>query len=163
MADKQPIVTVNAPAAMLAKLLEDTKKLQADAAPFLLTLTNEQRSKRLKMGPKSVAFVTKAFNYASATPTLAPFGIDVPGLGANLATTAALAPVIAALRALVFDLEGTSIVASGSAKAAGLAIYNETHAQANRNMAGAQAAFNDLHQQYVQIGSDPLPVAAPAK
>lgn len=157
MADKQPIVTVPFPAKVLEHLLAGIRQLQADAAPYLLVLTNEQRSTRLKMGAKSVMFVTKAFNYASATLTFAPFGIDVAGLGTNLGTTAGIAPVVAALKQLVFDLEGTGMVASGSAKAGGLAIYNETHAQANRNVPGAQAAFNDMHQQYVQIGTDSLP------
>ena len=154
MADKPPIVTVNVPAKVLDGLLAAAKAMQADAAPYIVPLTNEQRGNRLKMGAKSVAFVTKTFNYASATLSLAPFGIDVPGLGTNLTTTAGLAPVVAALKQLVFDLEGTGMVSSGSAKAAGLAIYNEAHTQANRNMPGAQAAFNDMHQQYVQIGND---------
>lgn len=163
MADKQPIVTVTVPAKVLADLKQGIEKLQADAAPYIIPLTNKQRSKRLKMGAKSVAFVTKTFNYASATPNFAPFDIDVPGLGTNLATTAGLAPVIAALKQLAFDLEGTAIVSSGSAKAAGLAIYNQTHGLADRNVAGAQAAFNDMHLQFVQIGTDSLPSASDTK
>ena len=75
-------------------------------------------------------------------------------VGRNLATTEGLTPVIAALKQLVFDLEGTKMRASGSAKGGGLAIYNEAHSQADRNIPGAQAAFNDMHVQYMQIGND---------
>ena len=74
------------------------------------------------MGPKSVAFVTKTFNSATATPAYAPTFVDVPGLGTNLRTVAGLEPVATRFTNLGYYLESTNMVASGPAQSAGLLI-----------------------------------------
>ena len=160
MADKQPIVTVDIPAAVLQQLAELATQAEALAAPYLVPLTAEQRKKRLKMGDKSVAFVTKTFHFASATPAYAPAFVDVEGLGVNLATVAGLEPVAARFANLGYGLESTNMVASGSAQAAGLLIYNRVQEAADNNQPGAQPVYNELKTQFERAKAAPAPAKA---
>ncbi len=148
MADKQPIVIVDIPAKVLQQLADLVAQAEALAAPYLIPLTAEQRQKRLKMGPKSAAFITKTFDYATATPAYAPDFVDVPGLGTNLHTTAGLEPVAARFANLGYGLESTNMVASGSAQSAGLLIYSRVQEAAENNRVGAQPIYNDLKTQF---------------
>ena len=148
MADKQPIVTVAIPAAVLKQLADLAAQAETLMAPYLIPLTAEQRKKRLKMGDKSVAFVTKTFHFATTTPAYAPGFVDVPGLGTNLETVAALEPVALRFTNLGYGLESTNMVASGSAHAAGLLIYDQVQLAANNNQPGAQPVYNELKVQF---------------
>lgn len=56
---------------ILTRLNEITAKL-----PFLVNLTTEERRSLSKMGDKSVAFVTKAMDYASTNPEFVYNGND---------------------------------------------------------------------------------------
>lgn len=162
MADKQPIVTVAIPTAVLQQLADLATQAERLVAPYVIPLTAEQRKKRLKMGDKSVAFITKIFNYATATPAYAPGFVDVGGLGANLATVAGLEPVAARFSNLGYDLESTNMVASGSAQAAGLLIYDRVKEAADNNQPSAQPVYNDLKTQFERAkAAPPTPPPAP--
>ncbi|MGY3091221.1 hypothetical protein ACVWYF_004287 [Hymenobacter sp. UYAg731] len=160
MADKQPIVIVDIPTKVLQQLADLAAQAEALAAPYLIPLTTEQRKKRLKMGPKSVDFVTKTFNFTTATPAFAPGFVDVPGLGTNLATVAGLDPVAARFANLGYSLESTNMVASGSAQSAGLLIYNRVQEAADNNQPGAQPVFNELKTQFERTKQEPKPAKA---
>ena len=142
---------------MLQQLAELVTQAEALAAPYLIPLTSEQRQKRLKMGPKSVDFVTKTFTFASVTPSFAPGFVDVPGLGTNLATVAGLEPVAMRFANLGYGLESTNMVASGSAQAAGLLIYNRVQDAADNNQPGAQPVYNELKTRFERAKQDPKP------
>lgn len=154
MADKQPIVIVKIPATVLTQLGELIGQAEELAAPYLIPLTSEQRKKRLKMGSKSVAFITKTFNYATAKPSYAPEFVDVSGLGTNLTTVAGLEPVAKRFANLGYSLESTNMVASGSAQSAGLLIYGRVQEAANNNQPGAQPVYNDLKVQFEHSKND---------
>ena len=68
------------PAAVLAVALKKIQDARADLAPYLHPLTIQQREEILKMGDKSLAFVTKMAEYAQSLPKLMPSYLDVPGL-----------------------------------------------------------------------------------
>lgn len=157
MADKQPIVTVAIPAAVLTQLAALAAQAEALAAPYLIPLTTEQRKSRLKMGPRTVSFTTKACDYAKATPAYAPAFVSVPGLSTNLATVAGLEPVATRFANLAYGLESTNMVASGSARAAGLLIYDRVKEAADNNQPNAQPAYNDLKTQFDYAKDDPKP------
>ena len=157
MADKQPIVIVDIPAKVLQQLADLVVQAEALVAPYLIPLTAEQRKKRLKMGDKSVAFVTKTFNFATDTPSYAPGFVDVPGLGTNLTTVAGLEPVALRFTNLGYGLESTNMVASGSARAAGLLIYDQVQRAADNNQPGAQPVYNELKVQFEHDKGAPLP------
>ena len=160
MANKQPIVKVEIPAKVLEQLAELATQAEVLAAPYLMPLTTEQRKKRIKMGPKSVAFITKTFNYATATPAYAPGFVDVPTLGINLLTVAGLEPVAARFSNLGYGLESTSMVAGGSAQSAGLLIYDRVQEAAENNQTGAQPVYNDLKTQFEYAKHDDTPPKA---
>jgi hypothetical protein len=109
------------------------------------------------MVPKSVDFIAKTFNFATATPAYAPGFVDVAGLGTNLRTVAGLELVASRFANLGYSLESTNMVASGSAQSAGLLIYNRVQEAADNNQPGAQPVYNELKTQFERSKQDPKP------
>jgi len=61
-------ITAAIPPAELAQALDLLKQARAILAPYLYALTPEERKSLVKMGNKSVGFMTKLLDYAANTP-----------------------------------------------------------------------------------------------
>ena len=136
------------PPVELQKALDFFKQGAAILLPFLLALTPEEREHMLKMADKTVAFVQKAFDYATANPAFQPAFVDMSGFGQDLDGVNGLASVEKALFGLALDVESTRMVAGSEAYAAALSIYNYIKYLAANNQPGAQAAYDDLAKRF---------------
>ena len=65
-----------------AKVLTDIQThldaIKVALAPYLLSLTSEERKTMLRMADKTVAFVQKTIEYATNSPTFVPLFVDLP-------------------------------------------------------------------------------------
>lgn len=154
MSDKQPIVVVGVPQAVIDQLNELVTQAETVAAPHIIALSNEQRRKRLKLGPRFVAFVQKCLGYGRAKADYVPSFVDLDGMATNLKTLAELGSVARRFTNLGFTLTGTNMVAGGSARRAGDLIYGRVQEAAENGQPGAQADFNDLKTQYDDRDND---------
>lgn len=87
------LVSQAIPAKTLADALQHLREARALLAPYLVALQPEERAALPKMGDKSVAFVTKAAEYAQSLPKLMPQYLDVDGLVTDAGVNADLLPV----------------------------------------------------------------------
>jgi hypothetical protein len=112
--------------------------------PHLVNLGTEDRQGLLKMGPRTVDFVTRAMSYMRAMPEYLPPFVDIEEFQKDL-------DAIGLLRELQHPLEATrdmvddSLMLAGSeAYTAALSIYDSLKSAAKHGSPEAQAAIADL-------------------
>lgn len=66
------LIRMEVPAETLTKLQEKLKELRELLAPYLVTLTLEDRKSLPKMSDKTLAFVSKTAEYVKSNPKLIP-------------------------------------------------------------------------------------------
>ncbi|MBF9220976.1 hypothetical protein [Hymenobacter ruricola] len=136
------------PDAVLHKALGYFQQGAAELRPYLQALTPEERSAMLKMGAKTVDFVQKAFGYARSNPGFVPSFLDLTEFEHDTAALNGLSPIGQLLAGLALDVESTMMLAGSDAYAAALVIYNNVKFLAKNKQPGAQAAYDDLSQQF---------------
>lgn len=140
--------TTAIPDAVLKKALDHFQQGAAELRPYLQALTPDERSNMLKMGPKTVDFVKKAFEYARNNPSFVPAFLDLNEFTRDSAALSGLSPIGQLLAGLVLDTESTMMLAGSDAYAAALVLYNNIKFLAKNKQPGAQAALDDLGQQF---------------
>ncbi|TGE17801.1 hypothetical protein [Hymenobacter elongatus] len=140
------------PAPVLAQVQDSLNAIKTALAPYLISLTPEERKSMLRMADKTVAFVQKTTDYATNTPALVPPFVELSELKADVAALTALVPLHQQLEQLALDMDSTMMVAGSEAYANSLTIYNNIKFMAQNKQAGAQAAFEDLKQRFAGQG-----------
>lgn len=128
--------------AMLASIAALNEKL-----PYLINLLPDERKEMLKMGDKTLAFVTKALEYAIVNPGLAGL-VDVPEFEKDVKLIASLLKVLRPLQALVQRLEDTVMQAGSEAYNEALHFYGSSRIGMKSGVPGAQTIFNDLAERF---------------
>ncbi|GAA3918371.1 hypothetical protein [Hymenobacter algoricola] len=150
------------PAPVLAQVQESLNAIKTALAPYLISLTPEERKTMLRMADKTVAFVQKTTEYATNTPTLVPPFVALSELKADVAGLTALMPLHQQLEQLSLDVESTTMVAGSEAYASSLTIYTNIKYLAHNKQPGAQAAFEDLRQRFAGQGREKKAPAKPS-
>jgi hypothetical protein len=150
------------PAPVLAQVQDSLNAMKAALAPYLISLTPQERKSMLHMADKTVAFVQKTTEYATNTPTLVPPFVSLAELKIDVAGLAALAPLHQQLEQLALDLDSTMMVAGSEAYANSLTIYNNIKFMAQNKQPGAQAAYEDLQQRFAGQGRQKKAPAKPS-
>ncbi|AMJ66736.1 hypothetical protein [Hymenobacter sp. PAMC 26628] len=106
-------VTAAIPPADLAQALDLLKQARALLEPYLHPLTPDERKNMVKMGDKSVGFMTKLLDYAANSPAFVPAFVDFDELKQDVGTATDLAPVEQFAAQLALDL-GSTVMLAGS-------------------------------------------------
>lgn len=140
------------PAATLAQAQQHLDALRTLLAPYLVSLTPEERQTQAKMGDKSTAFVQKAADYSTALAKFIPEYVDGAGLRLDAGVHADLLPVHAALAGLLADVDSTRLQAGSEGYTAALLVYAALQAAAKQNQPGTQAAVGELSERFAAQG-----------
>ncbi|HEX8659371.1 MAG TPA: hypothetical protein VF690_17665 [Hymenobacter sp.] len=140
------------PAKVLADALKNIRDARAALAPYLVSLTPEERAALPKMGDKSQAFVGKAAEYAQSLPTLMPQYLDVAALVVDAGVNTALLPLYLELNGFATDVDSTRIEAGSEGYSASLVAYGALKTAASLNQPGAQAAVAELEPRFAGQG-----------
>ena len=146
------LVTQAIPAKTLAEALKSIRDARALLAPYLISLTPDERAALPKMGDKSLAFVGKAAEYAQSLPTLMPQYLDVPGLVTDAGVNADLLPLYLELNGFTTDVDSTRMEAGSEGYTASLVAYSALKTAASLNQPGAQAAVTELEPRFAGQG-----------
>jgi len=134
--------------------------IRAALAPYLLSLTPEERKTMLRMADKTVAFVQKTADYATTNPGFVPAFVDLAELKQDTASMAALTPLRQQCDQLALDLDSTVMVAGSEAYGNALVVFGNIKFLAKNNQPGAQAAYDDLSVRFPgspKAGRKPTP------
>ena len=148
----QNLVAQAIPAPTLASVLKKVRDAHAELAKYLVSLTPAERESLPKMGDKSLAFVTKAAEYAQSLPGLMPPYLDVPGLVVDAGVSADLLPLYLELNGFMTDVDSTRMEAGSEGYIAALVAYGALKTAAQLNQPGAQAAVAELEPRFAGQG-----------
>ena len=136
------------PPAVLADVQTNLDAIKTALAPYLVSLTPEERKTMLRMADKTVAFVQKTTDYATTTPAFVPAFVELDELRQDVAAVAALTPLRQQLEQLALDTDSTMMTAGGEAYGHALTLYGNIKFLAKNKQPGAQAAYDDLRQRF---------------
>jgi hypothetical protein len=148
------------PPAVLQQVQQHLDAIKGALAPYLTSLTPEERKTMPRMADKTVAFVTKTADYAASTPAFVPGFVDLAELTQDVAGVSALTPLRQQFEQLALDTDSTVMLAGSEAYTNSLTIYTNIKFLAKNKQPGAQAAYDDLS---VRFPGRPTKEAAAAK
>ncbi len=136
------------PAKTIEEVQQHLDAIRAALAPYLLSLTPDERKTMLRMADGTVAFVKKTTEYAANTPAFVPSFVDLDDFKQDVAGMASLAPLRQQLEQLAVDTDSTIMVAGSEAYGQALTIYGNVKFLAKNKQPGAQAAYDDLKARF---------------
>jgi hypothetical protein len=151
------------PAQTLADALKNVRDARASLAAYLISLTPEERQSLPKMGDKSLAFVTKAAEYAQSLPKLMPSYLDVPGFVADASVSADLLELFLELDGFTADVESTRMEAGSEGYTSALMAFGSLKDAAQAKQPGAQAAVDILQVRFAGQGKRKEKIASGLK
>ncbi len=140
------------PAATVQQVQQHLDAIKTILAPYLISLTPEERKTLPRMADKTVAFVTKTADYAANSPAFVPPFVDPVELTQDVAGVSALTPLRQQLEQLALDTDSTVMVAGSEAYTTALTIYANIKFLAKNKQPGAQAAYEDLKERFAGQG-----------
>jgi hypothetical protein len=122
--------------------------LQDKLLPLLVQLDKDERKELNPMGDKSVAFVTKAYEYATQNPELVPNYMDVPEMKKDMDAVTLLRQIGNPLWQLAQYLDDTQMVAGSEAMTEALVFYNAVKNATKLKIGASQQIYDDLKQRF---------------
>jgi hypothetical protein len=125
--------------------------------PFLVDLAPEEKRVMLKLGGKSLDFVTKALEVAMQNPDFLPRSFNVDEMKKDVELLQALVPIMVALDPLYDLINDTYMLVGSEAYAAGLEVYR--YAKQAKHSAGLDPLIDALGKKFARksAASDPTP------
>ncbi|GAA3992935.1 hypothetical protein [Hymenobacter antarcticus] len=148
------------PAKVITDVQAHFEAIRTALAPYLLSLTPDERKTMLRMADKTVAFVTKTTDYATTNPSFVPAFVDLAELKQDTAGMAAFTPLRQFCEQLALDLDSTVMVAGSEAYGNALTVYGNIKFLAKNKQPGAQAAYDELSVRFpgnANAGRKPTP------
>ncbi|TCZ73385.1 hypothetical protein [Flaviaesturariibacter aridisoli] len=143
--------------AAAATKLEELKQI---LAPWLFTLSAEQRAAMNRMGDRSEHFVFKGAEHAKAHPELVPGIVDARELQIDVDNVRAYRPLLQLARQLCAGLEDGFALSGAEALEATLLFYGSVKTAADKGVAGAQGIYDDMVTRFPQRGRRKKPAPA---
>jgi hypothetical protein len=132
--------------------LEQAKQFYAQGnailAPYLISLTNDQKAILPKMGEKSIPFVTKAAEYLAIPTTPTPPYVDAAELKIDISAYETLRQIRQVVAPTLEMLDDTMLLCGSEAYIAVLAFYNYLKGAAKMGVPGAKTIYDDLSTRF---------------
>lgn len=152
MTQKNEIAVV-IPEAELQNINNLISQLKAALAPYIHSLTASEISSLLKMGDKTVAFVTKVKEYTTTNPEFVPNFMSVSDFIVDVNAVNTIAPIQKNVKQIATDLNDTLILSGNEALIAALIYYNSVKFNASQGVASAKTIYEDLKKRFPGRGT----------
>jgi len=117
-------------------------------APYMLAMTPAERRVLLKMGPKTINFVEKAYDFAKQNPNLVPPFLDMDIFKNDFGNAHGLWTLVNSIRQLYQNANDTEMAAGSEAYQAALVFYNSVKKASAQNVPGAKAVYQELKVRF---------------
>ena len=148
------------PPEIITQAVDLSNQLNALLTPYMEALTAHERKGILKMGDKTIPFVTKTLGYAHSNPQFAPQYMNTQGLSDDITVVNGLTQIEQPVKNLVKQLDDTIMIAGSEAYVVALMYYNAVKEAAKRNVPAAKAIFDDLKIRFERAHKKEAAVAA---
>jgi hypothetical protein len=115
--------------------------------PFLVHLTLDERRKMVKMGNKSLAFVSNSLSAAQANPDILPASFDITEFKTDFELVAALSEIHINLQQLNEKVDDTLMAVSSEAMTSSLTVYDYVKTAAKKTP-GLKAIADQLGERF---------------
>jgi hypothetical protein len=151
---QQNLVNVTIPAAKLQTIKGLVEQLKTELAPYVTTLTEEERMSVLKLGDKSVAFVNKVKDYTVSNPEFVPPFLSLPDLLTDITAVDELTPILQGLQQITSNVDDTVMLSGSEAFIGSLMYYNAVKFGDKTGIANAKLIFEDLKKRFPGRGGN---------
>ena len=127
--------------------------------PFLITLSNEERRRLLKMGDKSLAFVNNSVTAAQSNREILPASFDVEELVRDYQLASALTEVLTSIRQLTEQVDDTLLAVGSDAMTSSLTVYDYVKTAAKKTP-GLKTVAEQLGERFKAIKNKSPKVAS---
>lgn len=132
---------------------EDLAEIKAAIAtiqtrlPFLISLTADERRKRIKMGDKSLAFVRNSVTVTQNNPEIVPSNFDIAEFTRDYQLTVDLTEVLSLLEQLTEKVDDTLLAVGSESMGGSLLVYDYVKAAA-RHSPGLKSVADQLGERF---------------
>ena len=140
-------VSITLPAEAVAQINQALATIEKNL-PALINLTAEERQSLPKMGDKTLAFVTKALEYAKQNPSVVPVFLNVPEFEKDVVGVTALNNILKPLQQLTEKLNDTTLEAGSEAYSSAFVFYTAVKGAAKAGIPGMKTINDDLQARF---------------
>ncbi|WP_219904678.1 hypothetical protein [Stenomitos frigidus] len=131
--------------------------------PFLVSLTPDERRKRVKMGDKSLAFVSKSLNVTQNNAEVVPASFNIAELNRDYQLMVSLGEVKSLLEQLTEKVDDTLVAVGSESMASSLLVYDYVKTAA-KHAPGLKSVADQLGERFKAMGhrrakAEPSPAA----
>ncbi|WP_315791779.1 hypothetical protein [Fischerella sp. JS2] len=123
--------------------------------PFLITLSNEERRKLVKMGDKSLAFVNNSLTAAQSNRDILPPSFDLEEFVRDYQLANSLTEVLLRLRQLTEQVDDTLLAVGSEAMSSSLTVYDYVKTAAKKTP-GLKTLAEQLGERFKAIKNKPV-------
>ncbi|MGB3309553.1 MAG: hypothetical protein WBG32_20250 [Nodosilinea sp.] len=115
--------------------------------PFLISLTSDERRKRIKMGDKSLAFVRNSVTATQNNPEIVPSSFDIAEFTRDYQLTVDLTEVLSLLEQLTEKVDDTLLAVGSESMSGSLLVYDYVKTAA-RHSPGLKSVADQLGERF---------------
>ena len=146
-------ISIDIPDSVISDCMKQAQAIAAALAPYLTTLTAQDRHDLPKFSDKTFGFMDKSNTYMETTPEFVPSFLDVAEFKRDFAVPAILKPLTGIMDQIAQNLSDTMMLAGSEALIAALMYYANVREAARRGLPNAKPVYEDLAQRYPGRGS----------
>jgi len=141
-------ISLNIPEDVLAEAKEHFKQGAALIAPYLISLTLEEKKELPKLGDKGYSFVDKGTEYLALDTTPVPPYLEKEEISVDLAGYDTMRQVLQVIKPTVERIEDTMTLSGSEAFSGTLLFYNYIKGAAKADVPGAKTIYDDLSTRF---------------
>ena len=151
---------INIPPAVLVEVNTKLNEIVSALAPYLTSLSEQDRKRMAKMSDKTIAFVAKVKDYLTTNPQFTPNFMNPSVVVNGLNNFNALNPLLQLTLQLSGQLSDTVIASGSEAYVSSLQYYGFVKQAAKGKVPGAEEVHEDLTRRFVKQRKAAAPLKA---
>lgn len=156
-------ISVEIPDAVVAAVSVRFAEIEAILKPYLIRVTDDEKSGLLKVGDKTIPFIDKVDGYTVSAPEFIPNFMDVPEFKRDKMALDNLTLMAKPGQQVASMITDTVALAANDSYSAALLYYNSVKQAAAAGVAKAKPIYEDLAQRFPGKGKAIVPTPTPAK
>jgi len=140
--------TLAIPDDILAQAQAKVDDIRELLSPYILALTATERREMPKMGPKTIHFVEKSYDFAMQNPNFLPSFLNMDIFSNDFGNAHGLWTLVNSIRQLEHNVADTEMAAGSEAYQAALVFYNSVKTASAQNIPGAKAVYEELKRRF---------------
>ena len=141
-------ISVEIPQEVLAQISTKFQEIKTLLAPYLVSITTEERKSLPKMSDKTVAFVSKVVEYTASNPKYIPSMMEPAEFKKDYDANQALLPLNAVSQQVSEMMKDTIMLAGHEAYVQALYYYGSVKLAAKSGDSEAKTIYEDLSKRF---------------